>query len=258
MDKNKIFTEIQFFSEDELSKIKNKNGFECSECNNNSGFIYLEDSVKICPRKKLINLYNSSKIPSRFSKCRNTTLDNGSWEIRERSIQDALEYSVKYIKNFPNLLPPFFIGSPGLGKTHLSISIISELILMYGIKCLFKEFRVLISDIKDLYLKNDSEKDYINRFNDYQVLVIDDLGSTRMSEWETGILDTIIAARYNANQHTIFSSNLSYIGSKIHKQTKEDKILDYKIGERNISRLFEMCKIIELKGDDYRKKFSKK
>ena len=123
---------------------------------------------------------------------------------------------------------------------------------------MFKEFRVLISDIKDLYLKNDSEKDYINRFNEYQVLLIDDLGSTRMSEWETGILDTIIAARYNANQHTIFSSNLSYIGSKIHKQTKEDKILDYKIGERNISRLFEMCKIIELKGDDYRKKFSKK
>ena len=75
-----------------------------------------------------------------------------------------------------------------------------------------------------------------------------------MSEWETGILDTIIATRYNANLHTIFSSNLSYIGSKIHKQTKEDKILDYKIGERNVSRLFEMCKIIELRGDDYRKK----
>ena len=254
MDKNKIFSGIQFFSKNELSKIKNKNGFKCSECEHNSGFIYFEDSVKICPRKKIINLYNSSNIPSRFSKCRNTTLDNGSWEIRERSIQDALEYSVKYIKNFPNLLPPFFIGNPGLGKTHLSISIISELILVYGIRCLLKEFRVLISDIKDLYLKNDSEKDYINKFNEYEVLVIDDLGSTRMSEWETGILDTIIATRYNANLHTIFSSNLSYIGSKIHKQTKEDKILDYKIGERNVSRLFEMCKIIELRGDDYRKR----
>ena len=109
-------------------------------------------------------------------------------------------------------------------------------------------------DSKDLYLKNDSEKDYIDKFNEYEVLVIDDLGSTRMSEWETGILDTIIATRYNANLHTIFSSNLSYIGSKIHKQTKEDKILDYKIGERNVSRLFEMCKIIELRGDDYRKR----
>ena len=119
MDKNKIFSGIQFFSKNELSKIKNKNGFKCSECEHNSGFIYFEDSVKICPRKKIINLYNSSNIPSRFSKCRNTTLDNGSWEIRERSIQDALEYSVKYIKNFPNLLPPFFIGNPGLGKTCL-------------------------------------------------------------------------------------------------------------------------------------------
>ncbi|GIR28986.1 hypothetical protein CM15mP43_06100 [bacterium] len=80
------------------------------ECNIIQVYIF-EDSVKICPRKKIINLYNSSNIPSRFSKCRNTTLDNGSWEIRERSIQDALEYSVKYIKNFPNLLPPFLLAT---------------------------------------------------------------------------------------------------------------------------------------------------
>ena len=153
MDKNKIFSGIQFFSKNELSKIKNKNGFKCSECEHNSGFIYFEDSVKICPRKKIINLYNSSNIPSRFSKCRNTTLDNGSWEIRERSIQDALEYSVKYIKNFPNLLPPFFIGNPGLGKTHLSISIISELILVYGIRCLLKQFFNLIGT-RSYYYKN--------------------------------------------------------------------------------------------------------
>ena len=90
------------------------------------------------------------------------------------------------------------------------------------------------------------------------MLVIDDLGSTRMSEWETSILDTIIATRYNANLHTIFSSNLSFLGSKTYKQTKEDMILDYKIGERNLSRIFEMCQMIELKGDDYRKKNFKK
>jgi len=255
---NSIFSGIDFFSSNDLSRVKFKDGFVCPNCDNNSGFIYHDDSVSICPIKTSINLYNSANIPARFSKCRNTTLDNGSWEIRERSIQDALEYSVKYIKEYPSLTPPFFIGSPGLGKTHLSVSIISQLTLSLGVKCLFKQFRDLIADIKDLYIKNDSEKDYIDNFSNYKVLVIDDLGSTRMSEWETSILDTIIATRYNANLHTIFSSNLSFLGSKTYKQTKEDMILDYKIGERNLSRIFEMCQMIELKGDDYRKKNFKK
>ena len=214
----------------------------------------MDESVKKCKREYAMNLYNLANIPARFSKCKNTTYDNGEWQIRERTIQDALEYSVEYIKNFPSKNPPFFIGSTGLGKTHLSISIISELTLKYNKKCFFKQFRDLISDIKDIYIKNASEKDYIDSFNSYDVLIIDDLGSTRMSEWEMSILDTIIAERYNAAKHTIFSSNLSFLGSKIYKQKKEDKILDYKIGERNISRIFEMCKILELKGTDFRKK----
>ena len=38
-------------------------------------------------------------------------------------VQDALNYSVEYTKNYPNNLPPFFVGTPGAGKTHLSVSI---------------------------------------------------------------------------------------------------------------------------------------
>ena len=75
-----------------------------------------------------------------------------------------------------------------------------------------------------------------------------------MSEWETGVLDDLIARRYNAKKHTIFNSNLSFVDSKKHKQSDSGKILDYKIGERNVSRIFEMCHILELTGKDFRKK----
>jgi len=86
------------------------------------------------------------------------------------------------------------------------------------------------------------------------VLVIDDLGATRMSEWETSVLDTLIANRYNSKKHTIFSSNLAFLDSNLYKVTSKDQVLDYKIGERNISRIFEMCSVLEMKGKDYRKK----
>ena len=108
--------------------------------------------------------------------------------------------------------------------------------------------------IKDIYVKNESEKQYVDKLCKFDVLVIDDLGATRMSEWETSVLDTLIANRYNSKKHTIFSSNLAFLDSNLYKVTSKDQVLDYKIGERNISRIFEMCSVLEMKGKDYRKK----
>ncbi len=252
IDEQELLSGLVFYTQSSFSKVRSKKGFSCSICGD-EGVVYTENGVLFCPRRRNMNIYNSSLIPSRFSKCRNTRLDNGNWEIRERSIQNALEYSVKYVKEFPNLLPPFFVGSPGLGKTHLSVSIISELIFAHDQRCLFKEFRDLLTDIKDIYVRSGSEKEYVEQLCEYDVLVIDDLGATRMSEWETGVLDDLIARRYNAKKHTIFNSNLSFIDSKKHKQSDSGKILDYKIGERNVSRIFEMCHILELTGKDFRK-----
>jgi len=253
IDEQEFLSGLVFYENSDFSKVRNKKGFCCPVCDN-TGVIYSKKGVSFCTRRQGINTYNSSSIPARFSKCRNTRLDNGNWQIRERSIQDALEYSVKYLKEYPNILPPFFVGSPGLGKTHLSVSIISELIFAQNKKCLFKEFRELLADIKDIYVKNESEKEYVDDLCRYDVLVIDDLGATRMSEWETSVLDSLIAKRYNSKRHTIFNSNLTFLNSKKHKQSDSGKILDYKIGERNISRIFEMCKVLELSGSDFRRK----
>ena len=253
IDEQEFLSGLIFYEDSDFSKVRNKEGFRCSMCNN-TGVIYTNESVTFCPRKKSINIYNSSLIPARFSKCRNTRFDNGNWEIRERSIQNALEYSVKYVKEFPNVLPPFFVGAPGLGKTHLSVSIISELVFAHNNKCLFKQFRDLLSDIKDIYVKNESEKEYVDFLCEYDVLVVDDLGTTRMSEWETSVLDNLIDKRYNSKKHTIFNSNLAFLNGKKYKQSDSSKILDYKIGDRNISRIFEMCHVLELTGTDFRKK----
>ena len=73
------------------------------------------------------------------------------------------------------------------------------------------------------------------------------------------MLDTLIAKRYNSDKHTIFNSNLALINGTKYKVTDPSMVLDTKIGDRNISRIFEMCNILELTGEDFRKKdFSKK
>jgi len=217
IDEQEFLSGLIFYEDSDFSKVRNKEGFRCSMCNN-TGVIYTNESVTFCPRKKSINIYNSSLIPARFSKCRNTRFDNGNWEIRERSIQNAL------------------------------------LVFAHNNKCLFKQFRDLLSDIKDIYVKNESEKEYVDFLCEYDVLVVDDLGTTRMSEWETSVLDNLIDKRYNSKKHTIFNSNLAFLNGKKYKQTESSKILDYKIGDRNISRIFEMCHVLELTGTDFRKK----
>ena len=251
----KLLKNLEFYSVSDFSKVRSKTGFNCEECID--GVIYTDDGVSFCHRKKKIDVYNCSGIPARYSKCKNLKLDNGGWEIRERSVQDALEYSIKYLENFPNILPPFFVGLPGLGKTHLSVSIMTELIFAYNQKCIFKQFRDLLSDIKDIYVKGQSEKEYVEILTGYDVMVIDDLGATRMSEWEISVLDNIIAKRYNSKKHTIFNSNLAFLNGKNFKATDSNQILDYKIGKRNISRIYEMSKILELDGEDYRMLLSK-
>ena len=252
----KLLKNLEFYSVSDFSRVRSREGFSCEECGGN-GVVYSEGGVSFCSRKKKIDVYNFSRIPARYSKGKNLKLDNGGWEIRDRSIQNALEYSIKYLENFPKFLPPFFVGLPGLGKTHLSVSIITELIFAYNQKCIFKQFRDLLSDIKDIYVKGLSEKEYVETLCSYDVMIIDDLGATRMSEWEISVLDNIIAKRYNSKKHTIFNSNLAFLNGKNFKATDSNQILDYKIGKRNISRIYEMSKILELNGEDYRMLSSK-
>ena len=65
-----------------------------------------------------------------------------------------------------------------------------------------------------IYVKGLSEKEYVETLCDYDIMVIDDLGATRMSEWEISVLDNIVAKRYNSKKHTIFNSNLAFLNGK--------------------------------------------
>ena len=73
------------------------------------------------------------------------------------------------------------------------------------------------------------------------------------SDWELNILDQLISKRYNSSKVTLITTN--YISSKESEDTEDtNQILEIRVGERISSRLYEMCKFIHLKGEDYRKK----
>jgi DNA replication protein DnaC len=79
------------------------------------------------------------------------------------------------------------------------------------------------------------------------LLVLDDLGSEKTSEWVEETMNLIVNTRYNERRHTIFTSN--------YEDTPDDTdpdCLKARIGFRIHSRLHEMCDFLEYDGADYR------
>ena len=152
-----------------------------------------------------------------------------------------------------------FMGGPGLGKTHIVVSILKQLILEEGVDGKFVDFFQLLSDIRYGYSNDESEKFLIEPYLEARILIIDELAKGRNNEWEQTILDQFISSRYNAaDKITLFTTNYTdqAIPSDIndratyfHKQSLAEKV-----GERVFSRLVQMCEFIKMEGDDYRTK----
>src|SRR6185503_6122856 len=146
-----------------------------------------------------------------------------------------------------------FMGSCGVGKTHLSVAILRGL-LDKGVRCLFYDFGALLKQIQASYNANTqmSELEILAPVIDTEVLVLDELGASRPTEWVRDTMLQIIRARYNDRRMTIFTSNYMDEGCGGESETLEDRI-----GVRLRSRLYQMCQTVVIEGEDYRQRFDK-
>ena len=162
----------------------------------------------------------------------------------------ALRYAMTFNHDFPAVdRGILFTGPVGVGKTHLAVSILMGL-AERGFNCLFYEFGSLLKEIQDSYNPNTktSELAVLAPVLNAEVLVLDELGASKPTDWVRDTMAHIINTRYNDKKATIFTTNYPDDRSNPREETLEDRI-----GVRLRSRLFEMCKLVEIKGKDYRK-----
>jgi DNA replication protein DnaC len=207
--------------------------------------------------QKIQILFEQARIPQRYSNC---TFEN--FEVHDSSHRDAIKISKRFVKNYPvQDIGLLFIGPCGVGKTHLAVAIIQELIRKKNVPCYFCDFRQLIRNIQNTYTPDSSlsEVDVLAPIFQKDVLVLDELGAKRTSAWVDETVFYIVNNRYNNKKLTVFTSN--YLDREEDEEDtrdsfykkKEDTLVD-RIGVRLRSRLYEMCKVVEMGGDDYRKK----
>jgi len=221
---------------------------------------FLADCSSCFPLRKRLRLLNDSGIPGKFS---NSTLE--VYQPIGLRNKKAFSRAKDFLEDFHSAPKQpsrglLFMGGPGLGKTHLVVSILKQLILEEEVDGKFVDFFQLLSDIRHGYSHDQSEMSLIKPYLNSRVLVIDELAKGRNNEWEQTILDQFISSRYNAaDKITLFTTNYSEqdnAPSDTNGRTIsfQKQSLEEKVGDRIFSRLSQMCDFIKMEGEDYRTK----
>ncbi|MBI5280205.1 MAG: ATP-binding protein [Candidatus Solibacter usitatus] len=171
-----------------------------------------------------------------------------------------------YCKEYPAVNPPglLFIGEPGTGKTHLAVAVIRRLI-ENGFEAVFFGYQQLLDRIRAGYdpLSGESPREAYQEALEADILLLDDLGAHRVTDWVEDTVTSIITYRCNERKPIIATTNCpdpdmgvsniersADVGGPAHLL---HKTLAEKIGMRARSRLFEMCQIIRMpKVGDFR------
>jgi DNA replication protein DnaC len=157
------------------------------------------------------------------------------------------------------------MGPCGVGKTHLAVAALKEIVLR-GHGGLFYDYRELLKEIQDSYNAEvqATEMSVLEPVLKTEILVLDDVGSSKPSPWALETVGHILNTRYNEKRATLLTTNYldadsplvaASAGSRaagMRAPVMEDSLTE-RVGKRIRSRLYEMCRTVEIYAPDYRK-----
>lgn len=193
---------------------------------------------------------------------RNASLDNFRLPMdnptANRGLASVLLMVKSFARDFPTDKKPglLLIGEPGTGKTHLAIAAL-RILISRGFEGVFFDYQKLLERIRAGYDQNSgaSDRSAYRSALDAEVLLLDDLGTHRVTEWVEDTVTALITDRCNNRKPLIATTNLPdpEVGDAIVErdsglpQKAYAKVsLAERVGERARSRLFEMCRVVRM------------
>lgn len=181
-----------------------------------------------------------NRIPARYTHALPQGGEIEAWLneiLRRAATESAGRHAFPSVKSGPSLL---FLGATGTGKTHCAFGTVRA-IAGFAVRSAFVALTAA-----DLYAKLrprhgvDAEEEF-QAIANAPLLIVDDLGAAKNSEWIEEINYRLVDQRYNANRPTIYASN------------KPADELAVELGERVASRLREVATQVVFRGGDRRK-----
>lgn len=193
---------------------------------------------QLVKEKETRRLFSISELGERFA---DSTFE--TFQAREGS-QSAYQVVKKYASEFErwNGDSLGLWGEPGNGKTHLAYAVMNEL-NNAGKVVVLQSMPELLKRIKSTFNNNsrDNEQQIMKALTTCDLLIIDDIGAEKLTDWVEETIFTVVDGRYRRNKPILYTSNL-----------KPSELAD-KLGRRSYDRLVEMCLTVENKATSYRR-----
>ncbi|MBQ2391603.1 MAG: ATP-binding protein [Clostridia bacterium] len=220
--------------------------YSCKVCND-SGYVNgkLCSCVMALAKKYAIDELNED---TPLSQCRfeNFSLDYYSDEplyggpSARETMTKICGYTVNYADNFtPQSESLFFFGKTGVGKTHISLSIVNE-VVKKGYNVIYMPLGKLLRKIENEYFGNSNSGETLNSAISCDLIVLDDLGTEFSTQFTNSTIYEIINSRILSGRPTIISTNLDV------------EEIEKKYSQRITSRIFGCYRLFEFVGEDIR------
>lgn len=229
--------------------------------------------IRTCECRARLHVSHGLKvaaIPKRYAHCGFENFET-AFPGAHPSLQTARLVARRFVDGYPVTTEGrglLFVGSAGVGKTHLAVAILNALVAEKGVHGFFCGYRELLKQISHSYNPQvaTTEMDVLRPVFDAEVLVLDELGATRANDWIWNTVALILNSRYNNKLSTIITTHLEDLPgadpepegftdadwAKRSKMAARQQTLGDRIGETMRSRVAEMCVSIKMEGKDFR------
>lgn len=167
----------------------------------------------------------------------------------ESTDKELLKKVKKYVEQFEKMkeenIGLIIYGGVGTGKTYITCSIVNAIIEKYLYECKVMNFSQILNELQNGGF-NLNRNEYIDSLTRKTLLVIDDFGIERDTEYALEQIYNVINARYQKQKPTIITTNLDY--KDLEKEVPYNLMLS-----RIYSRIIEMGVPLKITGKDRRK-----
>jgi DNA replication protein DnaC len=226
--------------------------FVCERCHGTGWVLTTRDGVEYAQRcdcaevRRRRQLLSSAEVPERYQHCSFDTFE--SWDPENRLLARAKHYVQEFVDTYPKVEKGLLITGPiGTGKTHLAVAALRDLVLGKGVRGRFRDFSALVLDMQMSFDTPGRSRQILEPLISTELLVLDELGAGKMSAWVMDLLYYLVNTRYTESRVTVFTTNYTDV-----PEPGAESLSD-RVSARIRSRLFEMCRRVELGGKDYRR-----
>jgi DNA replication protein DnaC len=239
---------------------------DCQVCRGSRNVVVMENGVRfakecVCvPRVRVDRYLREANLP-----------DDGAMSLlkwdrekgRSESQKIAFHVAEDFAKQHPavnNTKGLIFTGKVGIGKTHLAIGVLRAMIMNHQCSGIYYRQGALLDLIKSSFDDEHlSETDILKPLRTRTIVVLDDVGTSKPTEWVVEKMLEILAERYEKKLTTIITTNYPVIKTiRGEGELKDGRgvggvdVLGDRIGNRATSRLSEMCMVVNMTGEDLR------